>query len=123
VIPKAIKDAVDERRQRRENCALCERPLDSGPAIFWSGSGDEVRHAHIDCVDWTERPYPGRDLVKRIRGVRRQLRELDAALEVAEDVAIRMERGAHRWPKQAAQSYFRVVDRIRTAIFKATGGW
>lgn len=123
MIPKPIKDAVDERRRLRENCAICEKALDLGPAIFHSGAGDDVRHAHIDCVDWGERPYPGRDLVRRIRSLRRGIAELDAALVVAERVALKLERGAVAYPKQAARTYFRVLDRVRAAVFKATGGW
>lgn len=130
MIPKAIKDAVDERRRLREHCAICERTLyeeGAPPYIFWTGSGDEIRHAHVRCVDWSSRDYPGRDLVKRIRATRRRIGELDHTLALAETIARRLaedwERASPAVRARLAAKYFRLVDRIHAVVSQATGGW
>jgi hypothetical protein len=123
VIPQTLRDRTEEKRRLRENCALCELRLDSGAAIFWSGSADDMRHAHVACIDWSTRESPARDLVKRLRATRRKLVELDRALLIAETLAHRINDG---WPDQAtkrALRYFKLIDRIKAVVFDVTGGW
>lgn len=118
MIPKEIAEAAWAKQREWSHCAVCDRVI-SGPSIAYEGS----RYAHLRCVDWAAREYPGRDLGKRLRSLRRRLEELTVALEAAERVAKRIERG---WPSHAlarAEAYFRLVDRVRAAIYRATGGW
>lgn len=118
MIPKAISDAAEAKHRLWSHCAICAAVI-QGPSIAHDGS----RYVHLRCVDWAAREYPGRDLARRLRGLRRRLEELTKGLEVAEKVARRIERG---WPSHArarAEAYFRLVDRVRAAIYRATGGW
>lgn len=118
MIPKEISDAADAKHRLWSHCAICDCVI-QGPSIAYEGS----RYAHLRCVDWGAREYPGRDLTRRLRSLRRRLEALAAGLEAAERVARRIESG---WPAHAtrrAEAYFRLVDRVRAAIYRATGGW
>jgi hypothetical protein len=118
VIPKEIADAAAAKHREWSHCVICGCVI-SGPSLACEGS----RYAHLGCVDWAARDYPGRDLAKRLRSLRWRLEELATALEAAERVADKIEDG---WPAHArarAEAYFRLVDRVRAAIYRATGGW
>jgi len=126
----SVRNVLEDKRRARDLCAVCELTLEQGgPNMFWEQNADDIRRAHVACVDWTQRESPARDLLRRIRATRRKVGDLDRVLAIAEKIALEIDRawtndpGQREKAKRLALRYFKLLERTTAVIREATGGW
>lgn len=126
----SAKSALEEKRRLRDFCAVCGETLaQGGPNVFWEQNADDIRRAHVTCVDWTQRESPARDLLRRIRATRRKVGDLDRVLAIAEKIALEIDRGWTSDPAQREKAtklalrYFKLLERTTAVIRDALGAW